>query len=254
MKKSARSNIATAAGVFAVILAVWSFASSQRLINPVLLPSPAGVWSSAAGLISSGALLNDVVVSLERVVLGFALGAVVAIPLGLIMGLTPLANRIMTPIVEVLRPIPPIAWIPLVVMWLGIGQMSKVIVIADGAFFPILLNTFVGFSSVERIHLSAINTFGASRMQQFRYVYLPSAFRHIVLGLRLGVSMAFIVLVAAELIASNAGLGYLINDASQNFRPGQAIVGMITIGLVGYALNSILLGVEHKVVKWKEPA
>lgn len=253
MKRFARSNFVTAVSVFAVVLAVWALASDLKLINPILLPSPYGVWQSAMGLISNGALANDIIVSLERVVLGFILGALVAVPTGLMMGLNPFAKRIFSPIIEVLRPIPPIAWIPLVVMWLGIGQASKILVIADGAFFPILLNTYVGFASVEKIHLSAINTFGANRIQQFRYVYLPSAFRHIVLGLRLGVSMAFIVLVAAELIASNAGLGYLINDASQNFRPGQAIVGMITIGVVGYALNGVLLSVEHRIVKWKEP-
>lgn len=251
MKRFAKSNAFTTFFVFALLLAVWAVASSQKMVNPILLPSPAEVWHSALRLISSGSLFTDVAISVERVVLGFGLGAAVAIPLGLVMGLNPAANRLMTPVIELLRPIPPIAWIPLVIMWLGIGQMSKVIVIADGAFFPILLNTYMGFANVERIHVSAIQTFGANGLQRFRYVYFPSAFRHIVLGLRLGVSMAFIVLVAAELIASNAGLGYLINNASENFLPGEAIVGMITIGLVGYALNSVLRTLENRVVKWK---
>jgi ABC-type nitrate/sulfonate/bicarbonate transport system permease component len=155
------------------------------------------------------------------------------------------------PVVELLRPIPPIAWIPIVVMWFGIGELSKVLVIAYGAFFPILLHTVVGFADVEPIHLHAIATFGASRWQRFRYVYLPSAFPHIVLGLRLGVGMAFIVLVAAELIASNSGLGFLINNASQNFDSSQAIVGMIFIGLIGYLLNELLQLLERRVVRWK---
>jgi ABC-type nitrate/sulfonate/bicarbonate transport system permease component len=155
------------------------------------------------------------------------------------------------PLLELLRPIPPIAMIPLAILWLGIGEVSKVFIIMYGAFFPILVNTVAGFREVETVHIRAAQSLGASRLEIFRDVVLRSAFPFIVVGARLGMSMAFIVLVAAELIASSEGLGYMINDARYNFQTDKIFLGMACIGVLGFLLNKGLLEIERRVLKWK---
>ena len=141
--------------------------------------------------------------------------------------------------------------IPLAILWFGIDELSKVFIIAYGAFFPILVNTLAGFREVERVQVRAAQALGANRYQVFRDVVLRSAFPFIIIGARLGMSMAFIVLVAAELIASSAGLGFMISDARYNFRTDQMFLGMACIGVLGFALNTLLLKLERSLLKWK---
>ena len=195
--------------------------------------------------------MKHVGVSLLRVIEGFLLALVIAVPIGIFMGSSPTARGLIDPLVELLRPIPPIAMIPLAILWFGIEELSKVLIIAYGAFFPILVNTMAGFQEVDRTHIRAAQTLGASRVHIFRDVILRSAYPFIVVGARLGMGMAFIVLVAAELIASNAGLGYLINDGRYNFRTEQVFLGMACIGVLGFVLNKALIELERYLLKWK---
>jgi ABC-type nitrate/sulfonate/bicarbonate transport system permease component len=167
------------------------------------------------------------------------------------MGSSSIARGLLDPLVELLRPIPPIAMIPLAILWFGIDELSKVLIIAYGAFFPVLLNTMAGFQEVDRTHIRAAQTLGATRARIFRDVVLRSAYPFIIVGARLGMGMAFIVLVAAELIASDAGLGYLINDGRYNFRTEQIFLGMACIGVIGFALNKMLMYAERRLLKWK---
>jgi len=231
---------------------IWWVVGRTRLVNPILLPPPFEVLTSFVALVRDGTLPRDIGVSLLRVVEGFVLALAVALPLGVVMGIFPVVRGFLEPLLELVRPIPPIAVIPLAMLWFGIGELSKVAIIMYGAFFPILVNTMAGFAEVDPIHIRAAETLGATRPQIFRDVVMRSAFPYMVVGARLGMGMAFIVLVAAELIASSVGLGYLINDARYRFRTDQMLLGMSCIGVLGFVLNKILLDVDRHIVRWKE--
>jgi ABC-type nitrate/sulfonate/bicarbonate transport system permease component len=245
---------ALAAAALVTALGIWWAIGQTGLVNPVLFPPPLDVLKSFVGLVRDGTLPRDVGASLLRVVEGFVLALAVALPLGVVMGIFPVVRGLLEPLLELVRPIPPIAVIPLAMLWFGIDELSKVVIIMYGAFFPILVNTMAGFAEVDPIHIRAAETLGASRPQIFRDVVMRSAFPYMVVGARLGMGMAFIVLVAAELIASSVGLGYLINDARYRFRTDQMLLGMACIGVLGFLLNKILLDVDRRVVRWKERA
>ena len=235
----------------AFVVFAWSLASGLRWVNPVLMPSPFDVARAAAAAIADGSLVHNTLASLRRVLEGFAVAMLVAVPLGAFMGISRTLRGLVEPLIELLRPVPPIAFIPLAILWFGIGELSKVMIIAYGAFFPIFVNTMSGFRDVDRVHVRAAQTLGAGRYRLFMDVVLPSAFPQIVTGARLGMGMAFIVLVAAELVASSEGLGYLINDARFSFRTDQIFVGIITIGLLGLLLNRGLLETERRLLHWR---
>jgi ABC-type nitrate/sulfonate/bicarbonate transport system permease component len=244
-----RAMLAVASIAGALLL--WAGFTSVGWIDRVLLPSPAEVFKSLLEAFRDGSLLRHVTASLVRVLEGFAIALVAAVPLGIAMGIWRVIRGILEPLLELLRPIPPIALIPLAILWFGIEELSKVLIIAYGAFFPILLNTMAGFREVDAVHVRAAQALGARRHHVFRDVVLRSAFPFIVVGARVGMGMAFIVLVAAELIASSAGLGFLISDARYNFRTDQMFLGMALIGVLGFALNKALLEVERRLLKWK---
>lgn len=248
---TSRRRNALAAVSLAGLLAVWWLVTALGLVDKVLLPAPREFVHELFRSAADGSLAKHVGVSLLRVLEGFALALVVAVPVGILMGSSSTARGLIDPVVELLRPIPPIAMIPLAILWFGIDELSKVLIIAYGAFFPILLNTLAGFHEVDRTHVRAAQTLGATRLQIFRDVVLRSAYPFIVVGARVGMGMAFIVLVAAELIASDAGLGYLINDGRYNFRTEQIFLGMACIGVIGFALNKLLIVAERRLLKWK---
>jgi len=198
-----------------------------------------------------GTLAWHAAVSLVRVAAGFALAVAIALPLGMLMGLSSRIYHALEPWIELVRPIPPIAWIPLAILWLGIEEASKVFIIAYGAFFPIMINTMAGFRNLDPVHLRAARILGAGRVQIFWHVVARSASRRIATGLRLGLGMAFIVLVAAELIAANAGLGFLIQEARFNVQTDRVLVGMAAIGVIGFGLNAALQALERRVIRWR---
>jgi len=235
-------------------IGTWWLVSATGLVSPVLLPAPAEVFQSLLRLSADGTLLAHVRASLFRVIQGFLLALAVALPIGVAMGISPITRGLLEPLVELIRPIPPIAVIPLAMLWLGIGELSKVFIIMFGAFFPILINTMAGFGAVDPVHVRAAQTLGAGRVAIFRDVVIRSAFPYMVVGARLGMGLAFIVLVAAELIASSEGLGYLINDARYRFQTSEIFLGMACIGALGFILNRVLLAVERRLLRWKTEA
>lgn len=233
------------------IVGLWQLATGLGWINPVLLPSPLDIARAFWTSLMDGTLLQNVIASLVRVVEGFLLAFVVAVPMGVAMGLSRTLGGLCDPLLELLRPIPPIAVIPLAILWFGIGEFSKVWIIAYGAFFPILLNTMAGFREVERAQVRAAQALGANRYHIFRDVVLRSALPFVIVGARLGMSMAFIVLVAAELIASSSGLGFMISDARYKFRTDEMFLGMACIGALGFGLNVLLRATERRLLRWK---
>lgn len=239
------------ASIGSLLLVWWTLAASGA-VNAVLLPSPADVALAFLAALRDGSLWVHLSASMLRVLQGFALGFAVAVPVGVLMGSSHIARRLIDPVVELMRPIPPIAIIPLSILWFGIGETSKVFIIAYGAFFPILVNTIAGFAEVDPVLIRAARTLGAGRWRVFTDVVLRSAVPFIIVGARLGMGMAFIVLVAAELIASSEGLGYLINDARYSFRTDQVFLGMALIGVVGLTLNKALLLIERRLLRWRD--
>jgi NitT/TauT family transport system permease protein len=201
-------------------------------------------------MIRSGELIRHVAASLRRVVIGFSLAAVVAIPLGLSIGGWPRWGRQAITVLDVLRPVPPFVWIPFALLWFGVGDLETLFVIFITSAFPIVTNTVAGIEAVDPIHYRSALCLGASRIRLFRYVVLPSALPQIMIGLRTGLGFAWMVLVGAELIGSTSGLGYLILDSRNLGLPALACLGMCVIGLIGYALDSTIRQIERKLLPW----
>jgi ABC-type nitrate/sulfonate/bicarbonate transport system permease component len=232
-------------------LLVWALAGLAGWLDPFYLPPLHEVVALAARMTVDGTLLRHAATSLGRVLAGFLLAVLLALPVGMAMGLSTRASHLLDPWIELVRPIPPIAWIPIAILWLGIEEASKVFIIAYGAFFPIMLNSMAGFRDVDPVHLRAARLLGAGQLQVFWHVMVRSASRRIVTGLRLGAGMAFVVLVAAELIAATAGLGFLIQDARFNVQTDRILVGMAAIGLLGFLLNAALRALERRLIRWQ---
>jgi NitT/TauT family transport system permease protein len=178
------------------------------------------------------------------------LGAGLALPLGLFMGASPRVYEYFNPIIQVLRPIPPIAWIPMSILWFGLGNPPAIFLISLGAFFPVLMNTIAGVQNVDGIYLRAARNLGAGRGAMFRRVILPAATPYILAGVRIGIGTAFIVVIVSEMIAVNNGLGYRILEAREFMWSDKIIAGMITIGLLGLAIDQGMNGLNRFLLRW----
>ena len=237
----------------AVIIAVWQAVAMLGWVNPQVLPSPVAVvqkWfayllplqphteGSWLAWAVSGELIIDSATSMYRVLLGFVIGAGLALPLGLSMGASPRVYAWFNPLVQILRPIPPIAYIPLAFL------------IALGAFFPVLMNTIAGVRQVDGIYLRAARNLGASGSTMFLRVILPAAVPYILSGVRIGIGTAFIVVIVSEMIAVNNGLGFRILEAREYFWSDKIMAGMITIGMLGLAIDVGMNRLNNYLLRW----
>jgi ABC-type nitrate/sulfonate/bicarbonate transport system permease component len=239
-------------------LGLWSLVSGLvvvlRLFNPIFLPGPWVVVGAVLELAGKGQLWPHVAATLERVVVGFGTGALLALGLGLAAGyLRPLGN-IVEPIVELLRPIPPLAMLPLFIIWVGIGEASKVGFITYATFFPMFLTTVHAVRQIDPLLLRAAQSLGARQLQLFTRVILPAALPEIMTGLRLGVALAFFVIVISEFIAAEHGLGFLINDGRNFFLVPQMLGAAILLGLLGYAGSALVRLFERRLLRWQHPS
>jgi NitT/TauT family transport system permease protein len=248
-------------------LLLWQGLSIGGLVNPQILPPPTavlvrwweylspvepydpaqGTWLAWA---VSGELISDAYASLYRVVVGFLVGAGLALPLGLLMGADARVYRLLDPLVQVLRPIPPIAYIPLAILWFGLGNPPAIFLISIGAFFPVLMNTIAGVRHVDGIYIRAARNLGAGRLTLFRRVMLPAAMPYILAGARIGIGTAFIVVIVSEMIAVNSGLGFRILEAREYFWSDKIIAGMFTIGLLGLAIDVGMNRLNGHLLRW----
>ena len=248
-------------------LLLWQGLSSQGWVNATILPSPLAVLAKWGAYLRpleafdpakggylrwclSGELVQDAVGSLYRVLLGFAIGGGLALPLGLAMGYSKLAYGLFNPLVQVLRPIPPIAYIPLSILWFGLGNPPAVFLISIGAFFPILMNTVAGVQNVDSIYLRVGRNLGASRLTQFTRIILPAATPYIFTGARIGMGTAFIVVIVSEMIAVNNGLGYRILEAREYLWSDKIIAGMFTIGILGLGIDTLMSRLSSRLLRW----
>lgn len=222
-----------------VIVAVWQLVVTVTKPEPSVLPSPSAVGVAFEQLLRSGELATDAAYSLARVVVAWLLSAAVAIPLGLLMGSSQRLERIVNPFVELLRPISPLAWIPMAILWFGIGESGKIFVVFIGTFFPILLSTVAGVREVDPVLLHAGRVFGCtSRASLFRRVVIPAAMPSVVVGLRVAFGTGWAAIIAAELVAAHTGLGYLIANGMDVLRADLVLVGMIAIGVLGFLFDA----------------
>jgi ABC-type nitrate/sulfonate/bicarbonate transport system permease component len=239
-------------------LAVWSAASGvvvlAELFNPVFLPGPWLVVGSLVDLGAKGQLWPHVWATLERVAIGFGTGAAAALALGLVAGHLRPVRAVVEPVVELLRPIPPLAMLPLFIVWIGIGESSKIGFITYATFFPMFLTTVHAVRQIDPLLLRAAQSLGARPAQLFLRVILPAALPEILTGLRLGVALAFFVIVISEFIGAEHGLGYLINDGRNFFLVPQMLGAAVLLGLLGYGGNALVRAVERRALRWQRPA
>jgi NitT/TauT family transport system permease protein len=250
-----------------VVIALWQASAMFGWINPQVLPSPLAVaqkfveyalplqpydpaTQSWLGWALSGELWMDTVGSMYRVLVGFAVGAGLALPLGLLMGASPRVYAWINPLMQVLRPIPPIAYIPLSILWFGLGNAPAVFLIALGAFFPVLMNTIAGVRQVDGIYIRAARNLGVSQRAMFVRVMLPAAVPYILSGVRIGIGTAFIVVIVSEMIAVNNGLGFRILEAREYFWSDKIIAGMISIGILGLMIDIGMNKLNNHLLRW----
>jgi ABC-type nitrate/sulfonate/bicarbonate transport system permease component len=252
------SAAATRAIAMLSALALWAVVAHGNawlgVVNPVLLPTPVEVGRVAVDLTRSGELARHFVTSLGRIAQGFGLAAVAALGLGLLVGLcVPL--RLMTePVIEFVRPIPPLAFLPMFLVWFGLGEASKVAFIGYTTFFPMFVAMAASVLRVDVVLLRAAASLGASRADLVRRVMLPAALPGIVVALRLGVGLALFVIVGAEFMGADAGLGHLIMEGRTFFNPAQIVMGALVLGLLGSVINTLLLAAERRLLRWRAAA
>ena len=219
----------------------------------VVFPTPFQVVTGTLELVRDGTLFEHIGASLFRVGMGFGLAVLVAVPLGLWMGWVKGAYVTLNPLFQMLRPISPIAWIPIAILWFGVGNVSPIFLIFLASVFPMVVQTTVGVHTIEKRYLRAAATFGVSRATLFRQVVLPAVLPQVIVGMRIGLGVAWLVVVAAEMIALRSGLGYLIMDSrNAGNRYDLVIASMIIIGLIGLLLDGLMRLLEGlKVVRWR---
>lgn len=225
---------------FTFLIIIWELAVRLAGLDSHVLPGPSQVFLSMIELIKDGSIFKHTVASLFRVTVGFYLAAAFGIPIGIILGRSQLAALLFSPIINFLRPISPLAWIPLAMLWFGIGDKPAVFLIFLASFFPIVVATMVAVQSINPTYFHVAANFNFSRMEVLQKIVIPAIIPAIITALRLTVTIAWIVVVAAEMIAVQSGLGYLILDARNGLRLDQVMNGMIVIGLIGILLDSIM--------------
>ena len=244
-------QILPAATVIAILIAMWWLVVVAT--HSAIFPTPWQVVTGTLELARDGTLWSDIGASLMRVGVGFLLAVSIAVPLGLWMGWIKGAFSTLNPIFQILRPISPIAWIPIAILWFGVGDASPIFLIFMSSVFPMVVQTTAGVHTIERRYLRAAENFGVSRYTLFSRVIIPAVLPQIIVGMRIGLGVAWLVVVAAEMIALRSGLGYLIIDSrNAGNRYDLVIGGMVIIGLIGLSLDGVMRLMEGlRLVKWR---
>jgi taurine transport system permease protein len=238
-----------------ILIAIWWAVTATGLVKPLFVPSPGAIVEKFISLCRNGftgtPLIEHILISTGRVFGAFVLACVIGIPLGLAMGMSPVVRGIFDPPIEFYRPIPPLAYLPLMIIWFGIGETSKILLIFLSVFAPVALGARSGVRSaaIEQIH--AAYSFGASRWMVLRHVILPSAMPEILTAMRIGIGFGWTTLVAAEMVAATKGIGYMVLSASQFLQTATVINGIIIIAAIAYAFDMLMRFIERKVVPWK---
>jgi taurine transport system permease protein len=249
------SSVAISVVTVVVLVLLWALVTHLKLIKPLFLPSPQAVWQQfheyLTGTANDKPLWQHFVASILRVAVAFWAAFLTAVPIGIAMGMSRWARGIFDPPIEFYRPLPPLAYLPLIIIWFGIDELPKVLLIYLACFAPLALAARSGMKSAAQEQINAAYSMGATYGQVIRHVILPSALPEILIGMRIAIGFGWTTLVAAEMVAANVGLGQMVLNASNFLRTDIVIMGIIVIGVVAYLFDLFMRWVEHKLVPWK---
>lgn len=243
------ARIATGFVVPLIILAAWQFVTSTGMVPAYRLPGPESVIVAAGELLQRGELWQHVAISVQRVLLGFAIGSAIALVFAAVVGLSRVGNALFSPILVALRAVPSLAWVPLLILWMQVGEDSKITLIAIGAFFPVYTTVADSLRHVDPHLVEAGRTFGLRGWSLFTTVQLPAVVPSVVSGLRLALAQAWLFLVAAELLGASMGLGWMLNDSQQTGRVDRILLAIVLLAVLGTLTNAVLVFVERAVLK-----
>jgi sulfonate transport system permease protein len=238
----------------ALLLALWQYLVASGVYSRGQLPYPMDVYRAARQMAEVDLLWINIQVSLERVAQGFGIGVAIAIGLGLLIGLSRLADELLSPTLEAVRAIPSLAWVPLFVLWMGIDERPKITLIAVGAFFPVFANLVSGIRQIDRRLIEAAAAYGYRRFALAREVLLPASLPSLFTGLRLGLAQAWLFLVAAELIGASQGLGFLLLDGQNSGRADIIVMSILFLALIGKGSDVLLQLTESRLLRWSDTA
>lgn len=234
------------------LIATWELICRSGWIPEIFLPAPSTIAMTTLEMLQNGELFTNLKASMLRIAAGFLAGSVLGIGLGLLLGFSKLAEAAGNPVIHALYPIPKLALLPLIILWLGIGEVSKISIIALGVFFPVIINTYSGVKGIDPLLIKVAVSFKASRASIIRKVILPGALSVIFAGLKLAAGTALLLLVAAEMIAAKEGIGAMILHYGDLMLTTKLMVGIITLSLLGLLFNRLLDWLERRVVSWKQ--
>lgn len=235
---------------------IWQFVVDQGIVDSRTLPSPVKIYETFLNKLTKkapdGNLLSvNILASLQVSLCGFLSAVIIGVPLGLLMGWYKTLDKILTPIFEIIRPIPPIAWIPIVVVWMGVGLSAKVLIIFFSAFVPCVINSYTGIQLTNKTFINVSQTFGANNFTTFIRVGIPSSLPMVMTGIKIALGNSWSTLVAAEMLAASAGLGFMIQMGRQFARADVVVLGMVLIGVLGAILSFIFSSLEKYLLRWK---
>jgi len=236
------------------LLLIWEIAGRLDSVDVRFFPVPSGIIGMMSEMLMSGELIEHVLISLQRILLGFLLGGIPAILIGITMGISRPVRALLEPLIIATYPIPKSAILPFILLIFGLGEMSKVVMVAIGVFFPIAINATAGVLQIPPIYLDVGRSFKASRWDTFRTIALPGALPFIMTGIKLGAGLALILIAVAEMVGAKSGLGYMIWSAWETFAVAKMYVGLFTIALIGFGISMLLREVERVVIRWKTDA
>ncbi len=233
-----------------LILVIWETITRQELVAAWFLPVPSIVFQTLFEMIASGELIYHGYISLGRAFVGYSLAAVIGISLGIVIAWSRLVEDFFDPLIELLRPLSTFALIPIFFLWFGIGDTSKIMIIFKSCFFPIIINTIAGIKGVDQKLIMAARSLGASGLQLWIKVLLPSALPMIITGMRISTAIAMMSLVGVEMLSSDSGLGFLVIDSQRTFDTERVFAGIIVLSLLGFSLDRLARKVQQRVLSW----
>ena|SRR3989338_1770591 len=235
-----------------LVIGIWDIITYFHLVNVSLLPSPIAVLNAFIYLAQSKELTGHIFASLGRVILGFLIGSLLGLIFAIIASRSSIWKSIISPWIEIVRPIPPLAWIPLAILWFGIGNKSAVFLVALGSFFPVYSNVYDGIASIQKKYYDAARVLGASSTLIFLHIIIPSVLPNMLTGFRVGLGISWMIVITAELVGATSGLGYFIQLNRILLQTDRVIVGMILIGILGFMINYLITHIEKYSLRWRE--
>lgn len=248
-------QLTLSAGTLLVLLAVWWAVAAQQWVSPLFLPPPAQVLTKLISIAGpqgfmDATLWQHLAASLGRILVALLAAVIIGIPVGIAMGLSPTVRGILDPLIELYRPVPPLAYLPLMVIWFGIGETSKILLIYLAIFAPVAMSALAGVKSAQQVRVRAAQSLGASRAQVLWFVILPGALPEILTGLRIGLGVGWSTLVAAELIAATRGLGFMVQSAGEFLATDVVLAGIAVIAVIAFSLELGLRALQRRLTPW----